>query len=124
MNTLIRLLIMKWVIEYDNNWLPICEICWKSFKKLITHVIQKHNMTWVEYKKMFWLDLWIWIMCEESKKLAKDNILQNWQQCVVDNLSKWEPLRFKPYHRSKSYFSEQSRLRIQKQMIDYFINKK
>ena len=43
-------------IKYSpNKGYPICHICGISLKKILNHVQQKHNITAIEYKKMFGL---------------------------------------------------------------------
>lgn len=116
---------MYWVKEYDTKWYPICEICGKSFKKVLAHVWQKHNLLAREYKIKFWFDTNKWIMCEESTKLCSINNKKNFNLVVKNNLiTEWKETRFKKWWGKKKYFSEESRLRIQNQMRNYFNNKK
>ena len=116
---------MYWIVEYDINWLPICEICGKSFKKLMTHVFWAHRMLAKKYKIKYWLDVRKWIMCKKSIELARKNLKDNYDLCVKENLIKrWANSRFKNWHKGKRYFSEQSRIRAIKQMKDYNNNKK
>lgn len=73
-------------IEYDDRGYPICHICGKSFKKLMSHVTQKHGLTALEYKKEFGLDVSKGIMCKESTELARARALENYDLVIKKNL--------------------------------------
>ena len=45
------------IIEYDDSGKPICEICKKSFNRVLSHVRQAHQMSEREYKLAFGFDL-------------------------------------------------------------------
>lgn len=82
-------------ISYDHEGKPICHICGKSFKKLMTHVWQKHNMSAYDYKKTFGLETTKGIMCQESVEIARLRNKQNYDKVVKENLlTKGEPKRF------------------------------
>jgi hypothetical protein len=101
-----------WIIEYDLDGLPICEICGKSFKKLCSHVVQKHNISSREYKIQNWLDIWKWICCQSTRQSLQEHIKKNYDLVVTQNLiSKWEQTRFKDWSTRRRYFSTESLIR-------------
>lgn len=99
-------------IVYDPEGKPICHICGRSYKKLISHVIQRHHISQEEYKTQFGLDKGKGIMCEESTQIARKRNKENYEKVVKGNfLEKGKETRFeKGHHRTNDrYFSEQSR---------------
>ncbi len=103
------------VVSYDDQGKVICHKCGRSFNKLITHVIQKHNMTSREYKKKYGLDMIKGVMSKKSTMLARRNVYLNYDQCVQKNLlKKGSNTRFidGSMGRPKSLVSEQTRLRL------------
>lgn len=114
---------MLWIIDYDIDWLPICEICGQSFKKLLCHVYQKHNITAKEYKINQWLDIRKWICCNETKLLLQKRIKENYDLVVTDNLiNKWKQTRFVKWNTLwKKYTSEQTKQRLKTKHLN--INK-
>lgn len=83
-------------IAYDKAGKPICHICGKSFKKLMSHAWQKHGISAREYKIKFGLETTKGIMCEESVALARQRNLEHYDKVVLQNLvSKGEGTRFK-----------------------------
>lgn len=80
----------------DWEWKIICELCWKSFNKVIAHIWQKHKLSWKQYRVMFWLSMRWWLMSQQSYQLAKDNNEANYDEVVVNNLlNKGSNTRFK-----------------------------
>ncbi len=73
-------------IEYDYRGYPRCHICGKAFKKVLSHVTQKHGITAYEYKKQFGLDVTKGIMCEESRALARKRAYENYDVAIKKNL--------------------------------------
>jgi hypothetical protein len=71
--------------KYGNYY---CHICGKSFKKLMTHVYYKHNMTAEEYKREFGLYVTKGIMSKEAKELARLRNLENKEVVIDRNLIK------------------------------------
>lgn len=114
---------MYWQIEYDIDWLPICEICGKSFKKLLTHIVQKHNISAKEYKINQWLDINKWICCNETKLLLQKRIKENYDIVVIDNLiNKWKQTRFIKWNSLwKKYTSEQTKQRLKTKHLNIWI---
>lgn len=100
------------VIGYDPEGKPICHICGRSYKKLISHVIQQHHISQEEYKTQFGLDKSKGIMCEESTQIARQRNKEHYEKVVKENLlEKGKETRFEEgHHMGKNrYFSEQSR---------------
>ena len=97
---------MFWQVEYDSAWNPICEICWKSFKKLWAHTFMKHNLTAREYKILYWLDVKKGILCEETRNICRENNAKYFNKVVKENLlSKWQSSRFIKWQHRKKYTS-------------------
>lgn len=106
------------VVYYDEDGKPICNICGKSFKKLISHVIQKHDMSGHEYKKLYGLDIHKSIMSLESQKLASLRAIENLEK-IKDNLViSGSSTRFKKGHngRTREKVSPQTFRRLKNQM--------
>lgn len=68
----------KGIIRKDINGLIICEICNKSYRKLISHVIQTHKISGDEYRLRF--NIHENLMCEESKILARKKQYPNYKR--------------------------------------------
>jgi hypothetical protein len=99
-------------IGYDPEGKPICHICGRSYKKLISHVIQQHHISQEEYKIQFGLDKGKGIMCEESIQIARKRNKENYEKVVKGNLlEKGKETRFEEgqHNTNDKYFSEQSR---------------
>lgn len=93
----------KGEIKYDKEGKPICHICGKSFKKLMSHVWQKHNMFSYEYKKTFGLETTKSIMWKGSVELARKRNLDNYDKVVTENLlKKGQDTRFKKGHKGRT----------------------
>lgn len=114
------------VIEYDDSGKPICEICKKSFNRVLCHVRQVHQMSEKEYKLAFGFDLYKGICSKESAELSREATLANYQKCIVVNLiHRGKRSRFTKGHegRTQDKVQEQTRLRLkdrlkQPQMIE------
>lgn len=78
----------KGKIHYDEKGYPRCHICGKSFKKVLTHVWQKHGMNEKEYKKEFELDAGKGIICQETREKLQQSIKSNYDVVVKQNLIK------------------------------------
>jgi len=112
---------MYGIIEYDKNGKPICEICKKSFKRVLTHARQKHFICEKEYKLRFGLDIGKGICSKESAERSRDATLANYDTCIGKNLlhcgSKtrfikgWEG-------RPKDKVQEQTRIRLKEHLKD------
>lgn len=83
-------------VEYDINGHPICHICGKGFKKVLSHVVQKHGITAYEYKRMFGLDTTKGIVCNETKVKLQEAVERHYHKVVTSNLlSNGASTRFK-----------------------------
>lgn len=103
------------VIEYDSYGNPICELCGKSFKRVMSHVRYKHSMTAREYKTQFGFDVRRGICSEESASKSRMAVWLNYEQCIEGNLiHNGEKSRFVEGHpgRTGDIMSEQTRLRL------------
>jgi hypothetical protein len=102
-------------VEYDSEGKPICEICQKSFNRLLCHVRQKHKISERDYKKTYGLDLSKGICSSESSEKTRIKTLENFDKVIGQNLIKnGEKSRFKKGDkgRVKEQVSEQTRLML------------
>lgn len=107
------------IIEYDDDGKPICEICGKSFKRVIAHVRQKHNMNEREYKKEFGFDLKKGICSKESSELSRDRAIFNYDKVIRKNLVEGGKVsRFQKGDpgRTKDMVSEQTRIMLKERL--------
>ena len=74
------------IIEYDDAGKPICEICGKSFSRVLPHVRQKHDMSEKEYKTEFGFDLGKGICSLESAQKSREKALENYDLVIAKNL--------------------------------------
>ena len=103
------------IIEYDQDGHPKCELCGKHFKRVLSHVRQKHEMNEKDYKRQFGFDLKKGICSKESSELSRERTLSNYDKCIARNLMiKGAQTRFKAGDkgRTKDKVSEQTRLRL------------
>ena len=85
-------------IKLDDRDFPICHICGRAYKKLLTHVWQMHDMSEKEYKKKFELEVGNGILCQETKDKLQKAITENYDLVVKQNLldnAKSQEHRFK-----------------------------
>ena len=102
-------------IEYDDSGKPICEICGKSFNRVISHVRQKHEMSEREYKITFGFELKKGICSKESSEKSRDAVFENYENVIVENLLvRGAESRFKngSKGRTKDMVSEQTRIKL------------
>lgn len=107
------------VIEYDNEGKPICEICKKSFNRVLSHVRQKHDMSEREYKITFGFDLGKGICSKESSERSRETTLANYDKCIGKNLIHCgKKSRYCKGHlgRTKDMVQEQTRLMLKKRL--------
>lgn len=103
------------VKKFNTDGLPICFICGEAFHRVLIHVRQKHNMTALDYKKKFGLDVKKGIISEESKLKSRKATLANYNTVIEVNLKKrGEKTRFTKGHpgRSKEMMSMETLLRV------------
>ncbi len=109
---------MKGVVREDPDGKIICEICGKSFHRLLTHVRQKHGITAKEYKLRFGLDNRKGICSTESSLRSRDKVLSN-PTIIQENLIKGgSKNRFKEGSkgRTKDKVSEQTRIMLKNRL--------
>lgn len=76
----------KGIVYYDKNGKIICPICERSFSKLISHVIQKHNMSGKEFRLKHGFCVGFSFMSKEAKEKAREANLKNYDKVVINNL--------------------------------------
>ena len=107
------------VIEYRHG-LPVCEICDKTYKRLMCHVRQAHDMSAKEYKECYGLNNKRGICSAESSALARERVLENAELCIKGNLtSSGAKTRFTKGDkgRTKDQVREQERRRLAKRAV-------
>jgi len=112
------------IIEYNDQGLPKCEICGKYFKRVLSHVRQKHFMPEREYKTMFGFDLRKGICSKESSELSKNKTLSNFDKCIKNNLlSKGNKSKFIKGHkgRTKDMVSAQTKIMLKKRLEEPYM---
>lgn len=77
---------MYGVVSYDQEGKPICELCGRSFHRLLRHVRVSHEMTPKKYRKMFGLDN-SGILSMSYAKKSRETALKNYEQCIAINLN-------------------------------------
>jgi hypothetical protein len=86
----------------------VCHICGKSFKKLLSHVWQKHELSAEEYKEMFGLEKRRGIMNEEAREVLRQRVKENYDLVVSQNLLKGgQQSRFRTGSRGRTCSSSQ-----------------
>ena len=97
----------KLIEEYGEDNLVKCLICGKYYRQLGTHVVQRHGMTALEYRKYFGFDLYetTHTLAPDLRDLYGEQALENG---TYKNLEKGRDTRYKKgdkgignYHRSK-----------------------
>lgn len=73
-------------IEYDKEGNPKCEICDKHYKRVLTHVRQKHGINERNYKLQFGFDLVKGICSKESSEKTRVKTILNYDKCIIKNL--------------------------------------
>lgn len=115
------------IIKYDDCGKPICEICGKSFKRVISHVRQVHDMNERDYKTKFGFDLKKGICSNESKEISRKRVFENYEKCISSNLiGNGSKSRFVlgSKGRTKEKVSAQTRIRLKERLKeDYMVEK-
>lgn len=75
-------------VQYDDKGYPICHICGRAYKKLLSHVWQKHGMTEKEYKEKFGLDRYKGIIAPITKNKLQIAVKKHYSLVVEQNLIK------------------------------------
>ena len=107
------------VIEYNEDGLPMCEICGKHFRRVIAHARQKHQLTEREYKIQFGYDLKKGICSKESSEISRIKALENYDLVIRVNLmQKGVKNRFKvgDKGRTRDKVSEQTRIMLKERL--------
>jgi hypothetical protein len=100
------------IVRHNDQGLPICHICGAAHKKLMTHVVQVHEMSAKEYKLTYGLDLRKGIVCEQTRDKLRKALDENWDTSVNQNLlGIGRRYRYTEGH-SGSYVSPQSLNRL------------
>jgi hypothetical protein len=73
------------IIEYDEGK-PICEICRKSYDRVLSHVRQKHSMSERDYKHYYGFELTKGICSKDSAEKTRERTLANYDKCIGKNL--------------------------------------
>lgn len=114
------------VIEYDVDGKPKCEICGRSFNRVISHVRQVHNMDERTYKLKFGFDLKKGICSNQSAELSRKKVFENYDKCISSNLiSGGSKSRFVlgDKGRTKDQVSEQTKCRLKSRLKEeYMVN--
>ena len=102
-------------ILFNTEGLVVCHICRRAFKKLGTHVVQKHDMTIAEYKKEFGLNNNTITTSKEYHDRMRDYNTKYFDLVVGKNLKeKGQGTRFKEGSkgRPREVVREQERRRL------------
>lgn len=71
--------------QYEEGKIQ-CLICGGWYKKICSHVVQRHNMTSSEYKELAGYNRVGGVMCEKSKEVARKRIMENYEVAIQQNL--------------------------------------
>lgn len=102
-------------VVYDKQGNPVCHICGKGFKKLLTHVWQKHELSGNEYKETFGLEKKKGITSEETRELLRQRVKEHYDLVVIQNLIKGgvrSRFKYGDEGRTKDKVSEQTRRQL------------
>lgn len=73
-----------------------CVLCKGFYKKICSHVVQKHDITSKEYKQLLGKDTKKGLICNTSRAIAQARNKENYKIVVKENLiKKGTPSRFK-----------------------------
>ena len=75
-------------VKYSPEGLVICHICGKAYKKLLSHVWQKHGIDEKEYKRTFGLNTSQGLICESTRKKLQDAVKKHYDTVVTNNIVK------------------------------------
>lgn len=96
-------------IEYNEEGFPKCEICGKYFKRVISHVRQKHFINEREYKLRFGLDLSKGVCSKESSNKSRQAVLENYSVIERNLIEAGNNTRKKKGVPNKRVLSEQTK---------------
>lgn len=106
-------------VIYDEDDKVVCGICNKSYKKLLSHVLQTHKLTGNEYREMFGLDKGVGLIAKDTKKRLQEAVKKNYDTVITENLiNKGKNTRLKKGYtgRTKDMIREQTRQRLIKNL--------
>lgn len=75
-------------IEYNDDGLPMCEECGMFFHRVTAHARQVHKISARDYKIKHGLDVGAGVCSEQSKELARQRVMENYDLCIAKNLIK------------------------------------
>jgi hypothetical protein len=107
------------IVEYNSEGHPKCEICGQYFKRVLSHVRQKHEINEREYKMAFGFDLNKGICSKESSAISRKRVYENYDKCIKRNLEdKGERSRFKKGNkgRTKEQVSAQTKIMLKEKL--------
>lgn len=104
-------------IEYNEDGLPMCEICGGFYNRVLVHARQAHNIEEREYKQQFGLDLKKGICSKESATKSRIAVYNNLDQ-VEKNLEKGAKYRYTEGSegRTKEMVSAQTKARLKERL--------
>ena len=73
-------------IVYDEQLRPICHICGRAYNKLMSHARLKHDLTAIEYKKLFGLNTTQGIISPITADILRRHVDRNYDAVVKENL--------------------------------------
>lgn len=73
-------------VEYNEEGLPMCEICGKHFDRILPHARQKHGISARDYKQSFGLDVKKGICSQRSRELSRERAFENYEVAIANNL--------------------------------------
>ncbi len=114
------------IIKYNEDGLPMCEICGKHFKRVTYHVRQVHGISARDYKKAYGFDLIKGICSASSSQKTSEQTISNYEKVIVPNLlNGGKETRFKDGSkgRTKDKVSEQTYIRLKQLRQNYLFKK-
>lgn len=73
-------------ITYDEQLRPICHICGRAYNKLMSHVRLKHDLSALEYKKIFGLNTTKGVVSPITADKLRMHVEKNYEVVVKSNL--------------------------------------
>jgi len=71
--------------QYEEGKIK-CPMCSGYYKKICSHVVQRHNMTSKDFKAKYGYNNKKGVMTKESREIARANLFKNYEQSVIENL--------------------------------------
>lgn len=90
-------------VIYDSEGRPICHICGRAYNKLMQHARLKHDLSALEYKKMFGLNVSKGIIAKKTTEILRHHVEKNYSSVVENNLLlNGKKTRFKNGHEGRT----------------------